>query len=118
MASVGVANAMQASVHHRRGELGVLHAVGMTRGQLMRLILAEALIIGVAGAAGGVLSGAYGAFMGLRIASLFSQITPALTIPPGPTLTAVALAIAATVLASALAAFRAGRVGVLDLIRQ
>jgi len=117
VASVGVANAMQAGVHNRRRELGVLHAVGMTRWQLARLIVGEAAVLAVTGAVGGVLAGVYGSHMGIRIAGLFTLVQPRLTIPVGPVLWAVAVTVGATLLASLVAAFRAGRVNVLDLMK-
>ena len=45
---LGVVNTIAASVRARRWEMGVLRAMGTTRGALMRLILAEAVLIGVA----------------------------------------------------------------------
>jgi len=118
VASVGVANAMQAGVHNRRRELGVLHAVGMTRWQLTRLIGGEAAVIGVTGAVGGVLCGVYGSYMGMRIAGLFNTFQSVLTVPLRPVLWSVVLAVGATLIASVVAAIRAGRVGVLDLMAQ
>ncbi len=47
--SLSVINAVLASIRARRWELGVLRALGVTRFGLMRLILAEALLVGVVG---------------------------------------------------------------------
>lgn len=44
--SLAVANAVIASVRVRQWELGILRAVGITRGQLVRLVVAEAWLIG------------------------------------------------------------------------
>ncbi|MCE9547172.1 MAG: ABC transporter permease [Planctomycetia bacterium] len=44
--SLGVVNTVLSSIRARRWELGVLRAVGVTRFGLIRLILAEALLIG------------------------------------------------------------------------
>jgi len=46
VAGLGVVNAMLASVAERRRELGLLRAVGMTRAQVCRLILAEMATLG------------------------------------------------------------------------
>lgn len=45
---------VRASLVRRREELGVLRAVGATRGQVIRLVLAEAALLGLAGTALGV----------------------------------------------------------------
>ncbi|WP_237227233.1 FtsX family ABC transporter permease [Rubinisphaera sp. JC750] len=45
--SLAVANAMLASVRSRRWEFGVLRSIGITRSQLVRLILAETILIGL-----------------------------------------------------------------------
>jgi putative ABC transport system permease protein len=119
VALVGVANAMQAGVYGRRRELGVLHAVGMTRGQLNRLILGEAIVLGVAGSALGVLVGLYASRMGLRIYELMTGRVPGpLTVPYQAVGWVVILALAGTVLASVAAAFRAGRASALDLMSE
>jgi putative ABC transport system permease protein len=46
--------ATRASLTRRREELGILRAVGATRGQVVRLVLAEAGLLGLAGTAAGV----------------------------------------------------------------
>ena len=45
--SLAVANTMVASVRARRWQMGLLRAVGFTRNQLVRLILSEAILIGL-----------------------------------------------------------------------
>jgi putative ABC transport system permease protein len=47
VASLGVVNAVFSSVRARRWDMGVLRALGMTRFGLVRLVLAEAVLIGV-----------------------------------------------------------------------
>jgi putative ABC transport system permease protein len=44
--SLGVVNTIAASVRARRWELGVLRALGVTRGAMIRMILAEGMMIG------------------------------------------------------------------------
>jgi putative ABC transport system permease protein len=57
VAALGVANTVMASVRSRQWQFGVLRAIGVTRGQLLRLILAESVLLGVAGAALGLAAG-------------------------------------------------------------
>lgn len=47
VASLGVVNTIMAGVRARRYQLGILRAVGLTRNELMRLVLAEALLLGI-----------------------------------------------------------------------
>lgn len=54
---LGVAATMFISVLQRSGELGLLRALGATRFQIIRVVLAEALLIGVLGTATGLLLG-------------------------------------------------------------
>lgn len=49
VASVAILNVMLMSTVERRGEIGVLRAVGIRRGEVLRMILAEALFLGVIG---------------------------------------------------------------------
>lgn len=51
---LGVANTMLMSVLERTREVGTMMAVGLTRGSVMALFLLEALVLGVIGAAGGL----------------------------------------------------------------
>ncbi|MFD1600769.1 ABC transporter permease [Halobellus rarus] len=49
VASVAILNVMLMSTIERRGEIGVLRAVGIRRGEVLRMILAEAAFLGVVG---------------------------------------------------------------------
>jgi putative ABC transport system permease protein len=57
LASLGVANTIMASVRSRRWQFGVLRSIGLGRGDLLRLILAEAAMLGLVGIVLGVLAG-------------------------------------------------------------
>jgi putative ABC transport system permease protein len=57
VALLGVVSALFISVLHRRRELGLLRAVGATRGQILRSVLAEAVLMGLIGASTGFLIG-------------------------------------------------------------
>ena len=82
--SLGVVNTVVASVRARRWELGVLRAVGISRGALVRMILAEGLLIGVVtcllSLAFGLLAGWCGTGISQYV-SFFGGLNPALTIP-------------------------------------
>lgn len=57
VAALGVVTALMISVLQRRRELGLLRAVGASRGQVLRSVLAEAILMGLFGAALGILIG-------------------------------------------------------------
>ncbi|MCG1004907.1 MULTISPECIES: ABC transporter permease [Halobacterium] len=55
VASVAILNVMLMSTVERRGEIGVLRAVGIRRGEVLRMILTEAAFLGVLGGLVGAL---------------------------------------------------------------
>ena len=57
VAGVSIFNIMLMTVSERRGEIGVLRAVGIHREQVLRTLLAEATLLGVAGGAIGTALG-------------------------------------------------------------
>nr|WP_283102321.1 ABC transporter permease [Haloplanus sp. XH21] len=69
VASVAILNVMLMSTVERRGEIGVLRAVGIRRGEVLRMILTEAAFLGVVG---GVIGAAGSLAVGVV---LFSVLT-------------------------------------------
>jgi putative ABC transport system permease protein len=57
VAALGVTNTIMASIRSRRWQFGILRSVGVTRSQLLRLVLAEALLLGATGCALGLVAG-------------------------------------------------------------
>lgn len=57
VASLGVTNTLMASVRSRQWQFGILRSVGLTRGHLLRIVLAEAVLLGLIGVAMGVTAG-------------------------------------------------------------
>lgn len=57
VACVSIFNVMLMTVSERRGEIGVLRAVGVHRSQVLRVLLVEASLLGVVGGAVGALLG-------------------------------------------------------------
>jgi len=60
VAGVSIFNVMLMTVSERRGEIGVLRAVGIHRDQVLRTLLVEATLLGVVGGVVGVLIGTAG----------------------------------------------------------
>jgi putative ABC transport system permease protein len=80
--ALGIANTMAMSVFERTKEIGVLRALGWRRTRVMKLILTEAVVLGVAGGCLGVAGG----WLALRIlaglpftASFVTSSIPSLT---------------------------------------
>jgi len=57
IASLGVTNTIMASVRSRRWQFGILRSVGVTRGTLLRLVVAEAALLGIIACVMGVGAG-------------------------------------------------------------
>jgi len=70
VAGLGVINAMLASVTERRREIGLLRAVGATRSQVGRLVLAEAAMLGTT-------AGLIGTALGWAVTCLFLGVARA-----------------------------------------
>jgi putative ABC transport system permease protein len=103
------------AVVRRRPQLALLRVLGMTRGRLVRTLLGEALVLGAAGAALGLLAGfalaqgvlhLVGADLG---AGAFRGIRPALRFEPGWAVAFFALGVGVTLLASLAPALEAAR---------
>lgn len=109
IALLGIANTLSLSVHERTGEIGLLRAVGATRGQVRAMIRWESLIVAVFGTAGGV---ALGLLPGWALARAATDGTFAL--PVAQLAVIVVIGAAAGILAALRPARRAGR---LDILR-
>lgn len=57
VAALGVTNTIMASIRSRRWQFGVLRSIGVTRSQLLRLVLAEALLLAITSCALGLVAG-------------------------------------------------------------
>ncbi|HEX2252304.1 MAG TPA: ABC transporter permease, partial [Thermoanaerobaculia bacterium] len=106
-------NAMTFSVVQRRRQLGVLRAVGVTRGQVFALVLGEAAALAVAGTAAGLALGvvlAHG-MVGLVTRTLndlyFVVTVRELALAPATLAKGTALGLLATVAAAAVPAWEA-----------
>jgi len=80
VAVLGIVNTMLVSVAEGRHELALLRSIGMTRRQLRRLVIAEAAMLGIAGAVVGILLGALGLVALLR-ATATATLQPVLVVP-------------------------------------
>ena len=114
--SLGVANTVTMNVLEKTHTLGLLRAIGMTRGQVTRLVVLESMLLGVAGGLIGAVGGIFTALL-IQFASqplLGHPIRASLR----PTVVIVNLvaAVAVTALAAWIPARRAVRLDLLESI--
>jgi len=81
VSSLGVTNTIMASVRSRRWQFGILRSIGVTRWQLVRLVFAEAVLIGLVGVALGLGSGLTIALNAKHLTTLVIGYNPPLLIP-------------------------------------
>jgi putative ABC transport system permease protein len=117
VAALGVTNTIMASVRARQWEIGVLRAIGSSRGQMARLLVAEATTIGLCGLAMGVLCGGVMVFNARAMSTLIVGFNPPLTIPWTILTAGAAAMLILTILAAAQPAYALGKRQVLDLLQ-
>ena len=106
IALAGVVNSLFASVLDRVREIGLLRAIGATRRQVVRAIVLEATILGIAGGAFGALAGSLLGYM--TAGALLHDVFGIVAFYRFPT-AAVCFALAAAVLLAAGAGYLPGR---------
>lgn len=109
---VGILTIMTIAVGERTGEIGLLRAIGATRGHILRLFLLESLLLAALG-------GAAGLVLGLGLAALLGLIVPALPVHPstGYVLLAEALAVVIGLVAGIAPARHAASMQPLEALR-
>jgi putative ABC transport system permease protein len=121
---LSISNILMMSVLERTGEIGTVMALGHRRNRVMRLFLAEGLVLGIVGAAMGLV-------LGIGLAYMISSIGIPMPPPPGmargftgairltPTLAidAVLLAVGTVLIASIYPAWKGSRLEIVDSLR-
>jgi putative ABC transport system permease protein len=117
VAALGVTNTIMASIRSRRWQLGVLRSVGLGRGQMMRLILAEAILLGLVGCALGVIGGIELSFDGRGLWKKVVGYTPPIEVPWDMVGIGVAIILGVALVASLWPAITAAREEPLSLLQ-
>jgi putative ABC transport system permease protein len=117
VASLGVANTVMASVRSRRWQFGVLRSIGLRREDLLRLILAEAAMLGIVGMVMGALAGIEVGFDAGRLSEALIGYAPAMRIPWGVVTGGCLSLVVIAVLAALWPAMSAARTDPLELLQ-
>jgi putative ABC transport system permease protein len=114
IALLGIANTLSLSIYERVRELGLLRAIGQTRGQARTMLRWESAIMAVLGTAGGLV---LGTFTGWALVSASSSRTlDVFAVPIAQLAVFLVVGAIAGVLAGIRPARRAARLNVLDAI--
>jgi putative ABC transport system permease protein len=117
VAALGVINTLMMNVLERRREIGALRSIGMTRTQVIRMILAEA------GALGGI-GAVFGIGFGVLLSRVFVEGMRVTTgyrlefsLPPQSLALALFIALAVSQLAALYPAWKGSRVNIVEAIK-
>ncbi len=114
---LATANTLVINVMERTREIGVLRAVGSTRRQVRRMILAESLLLSALGAAFGILAGLWLGYVMTQAMNTVGFIGIPYYFPYAGILGAIALGLLIGVAAAVLPARRAARLDIVAALR-
>jgi len=114
IAAVGIVITLLLSVYERRREIGLLRAVGMTRGQVRSTVRWESVITSMLGALIGVVLGLFSGY--LLVLSLRDQGVTVFTVPVVSTIVILFVSFIVGVVAAVIPARRATKVDIIEAI--
>ena len=114
--ALGLINTLTINVLERTREIGVLRAIGATQGQVRRVVVAESLLLAMAGTAIGILAGLA---LGYALTTLVGDVAYSTDyfFPFAGILFAIALALILALLASLIPARQAARVKIVQALQ-
>jgi len=116
VAALGMANLMAASVASQARQMAVLRAIGVTRGQLARIVIGEALALGLIGSAVGLALGIVLGRTSNFMTALLSGFHPEFAVPWAMIAAGAALATTLCLLAALIPARYAARSNVVSVL--
>ena len=119
IAVLAVLNTVLASVQSRRREVGLMRAVGVPGGMVMRMLWAETLMVSLCSVVMSLVLGVLGAWCSIQILEYgyhFGVVTPPVTMPWAHLACAVLLVLSLSSLACLLPAWRMKHASVTDLL--
>jgi putative ABC transport system permease protein len=117
VAALGVTNTIMASIRSRRWQFGILRSIGVTRSQLLRLVIAEAILLGIVGCALGVPAGLLLSMDAEAVQVAVTGYAPSLFIPWNFVALGVGAIMLVSVLASLWPAILVARTETLELLQ-
>lgn len=116
IAALGLGNLMAANVASRSRHLAVLRAIGVTRSQVLRMIIGEALVLALIGSALGLGLGFVLGRTSNRMTEMLSGFAPEFSIPWGLVAYGALAATSLCILAAIIPALRASRANVVGAL--
>ncbi len=83
VSSLGVANTILASIRTRRWQFGILRSIGLTRSQLLRIVISESILVGLVGCALGLTAGFVMALDARELSRVVTGYHPPISVPWG-----------------------------------
>lgn len=117
VAALGVTNTIMASVRSRRWQFGILRSIGVTRGQLLRMVLGEAILLGLVGVAMGLFAGSVMTLDSNKLSSTVTGYAPPIAVPWGMIAAGAAIIMGSSLLASLTPALAVAKTEPLSLLQ-
>lgn len=114
---IAILNTLAIGVIERTREIGMLRAIGAARGQVRRMVIAEALLLAAIGTALGLISGLYLSYVFVQGVSASGIFKMQYSFPLVGLLAATAAGLIFGVLAAILPARQAARMGIIEALR-
>lgn len=118
VAALGILNVLWASVLERQREIGILRSVGASRGQVFRVVLQEAGLLGLLAEVLGIVIGFFLALVLIHVINKQSFGWSILfSFPPTVLITSAGLVLLTSLLAGLLPALYASRISIADAVK-
>jgi putative ABC transport system permease protein len=117
VAALGVVNTLLMNVLERRREIGLLRSLGMTQGQVLRLVLAEAAALGALGGVIGIGLGVWLSYFAVTGSASVSGYEYPYVFPVEAIATCAAIALVVPLLAGLWPAWLGARANVVEAVR-
>jgi putative ABC transport system permease protein len=114
---IAILNTLAIGVIERTREIGMLRAIGATRSQVWKTIVAEALLLASLGTGLGILAGIYLSYVFVQGVNASGIFRMAYTFPLAGVLAAIAVGLIFGVIASLFPARQASRMGIIQALR-
>ncbi len=113
-----ITNTFLISVTQRRRQLGILRAIGGSRGQIASLVMSEAFVMGVTGTILGSIVGVLIAnYLNAAMGALYETTLPPIRLDAAPFYWAAAFGVGMSILGALFPALKASRLNPLDALR-